>query len=204
MDPVRESLVSSAGAVLSASGPGQRVSTVAWSQALSPWRAARAVHDPGKVLLDVAHAVALGGDCLADVAVVRAQPACSGRSPAIRRCRDCSPPWPPRRSRGRRRFGHAGGRLVPGSGLGPTAGRSPGTAPVARSSSTSTPRWWARTRTRSWPRADVQARLRVPPAAAPSSTTASTAPGRRWRSMLRPGRPQRSQRRPHRASWTRR
>lgn len=32
------------------------------------------MHDPGKVLLDLAVAVALGGDCLADVAVVRAQP----------------------------------------------------------------------------------------------------------------------------------
>jgi hypothetical protein len=27
------------------------------------------VHDPGKVLLDLALAVALGGDCLSDVAV---------------------------------------------------------------------------------------------------------------------------------------
>src|SRR5688572_26216531 len=34
----------------------------------------RASHDPGKVLLDVATAVALGGDCLADVAAVRSQP----------------------------------------------------------------------------------------------------------------------------------
>ena len=32
------------------------------------------MHDPGKVLLDLAVAVALGGDCLADLAVVRAQP----------------------------------------------------------------------------------------------------------------------------------
>lgn len=31
-------------------------------------------HDPGKVLLDVAAAVALGGDCLADVAVVQPPP----------------------------------------------------------------------------------------------------------------------------------
>jgi hypothetical protein len=31
-------------------------------------------HDPAKVLLDVAVAVALGGDCLADTAVVRSQP----------------------------------------------------------------------------------------------------------------------------------
>lgn len=45
----------------------------ALSAGLAPWRSDRAVHDPGKVLLDVATAVALGGDCLADVAVVRAQ-----------------------------------------------------------------------------------------------------------------------------------
>ncbi len=44
------------------------------SEALSAWRSARASHDPGKVLLDVATAVALGGDCLADVAALRAQP----------------------------------------------------------------------------------------------------------------------------------
>ena len=42
--------------------------------ALTPWRADRAFHDPGITLLDVATAVALGGDCLADVAVLRAQP----------------------------------------------------------------------------------------------------------------------------------
>ncbi len=40
---------------------------------LGPWRPARAVHDPGKVLLDLATAIALGGDCLADVGMVRAQ-----------------------------------------------------------------------------------------------------------------------------------
>ena len=44
------------------------------SRMLSRWRPARAMHDPGKVLLDVATAVALGGDCLADVAAVRSQP----------------------------------------------------------------------------------------------------------------------------------
>ena len=46
--------------------------------ALAPWRAARAGHDPGKVLLDLATAVALGGDCLADIAAVRAQPTVFG------------------------------------------------------------------------------------------------------------------------------
>jgi hypothetical protein len=44
------------------------------SQRLAPWCAARAVHDAGKTVLDLAIAVALGGDCLADVAVLRAQP----------------------------------------------------------------------------------------------------------------------------------
>jgi hypothetical protein len=71
---VRESLVSSSGALLL-----REVIRVAgldrglWD-ALSRWRAPLAVHDPGKVLLDVVTAVALGGDCLADVAAVRAQP----------------------------------------------------------------------------------------------------------------------------------
>jgi hypothetical protein len=45
---------------------------------LAPWRAGRARHDPGKVVLDLAVAIALGGDCLADLAVVRAQPALFG------------------------------------------------------------------------------------------------------------------------------
>jgi len=44
------------------------------SVALRPWRAPRSTHDPGKVLIDLAIAVALGGDCAADLAVVRAQP----------------------------------------------------------------------------------------------------------------------------------
>ncbi|MFI5801205.1 IS1380 family transposase [Streptomyces sp. NPDC051677] len=48
------------------------------SAALAPWRKPRAVHDPGKMLLDVALAVALGGDCLADVAMLRCEPAVFG------------------------------------------------------------------------------------------------------------------------------
>ena len=46
--------------------------------ALARWRAPRAVHDPGKILTDLAIALALGGDCLADVAVLRAQPELAG------------------------------------------------------------------------------------------------------------------------------
>lgn len=48
------------------------------SRALARWRVERSVHDPGKVLLDLAVAVALGGDCAADIAVVRAQPGLFG------------------------------------------------------------------------------------------------------------------------------
>lgn len=42
--------------------------------ALEPWRKQYAVHDPAKVLLDLALTVALGGERLADVAVIRADP----------------------------------------------------------------------------------------------------------------------------------
>lgn len=44
------------------------------SAGLARWRHSRARHDPAKVLIDLATAVALGGDCAADLAVVRAQP----------------------------------------------------------------------------------------------------------------------------------
>ena len=45
---------------------------------LARWRAPRAVHDPGKILTDLAMALALGGDCLADAAVLRAVPQLCG------------------------------------------------------------------------------------------------------------------------------
>jgi hypothetical protein len=48
------------------------------SRGLAPWRAPRAVHDPGKIVADLAAALALGGDCLADIAVLREQPALAG------------------------------------------------------------------------------------------------------------------------------
>jgi Transposase DDE domain group 1 len=40
--------------------------------------AARAVHDPGKIITDLAVTLALGGDCLADIAALRAGPALFG------------------------------------------------------------------------------------------------------------------------------
>jgi hypothetical protein len=71
-------LVSQAGAVLlwetlRVTGLGRGLSA-----ALEPWRAPRAVHDPGKIVADLAAALALGGDCLADIAVLREQPALAG------------------------------------------------------------------------------------------------------------------------------
>ena len=78
LDPGREWLVSSSGGLLVREAARVAVLGRRLSEALAPWRAARATHDPGKVLLDVATALALGGDCLADVAVVRAQPVLFG------------------------------------------------------------------------------------------------------------------------------
>jgi hypothetical protein len=48
------------------------------SAGLARWRAPRAVHDPGKILTDLVVTLALGGDCLADAAVLRAQPELAG------------------------------------------------------------------------------------------------------------------------------
>jgi hypothetical protein len=69
-----ESLISSTGAALLLQTAQVSGLTSVLSRQLRPWRAARSVHDPGKTVLDLVVAVALGGDCLADVAVVRAQP----------------------------------------------------------------------------------------------------------------------------------
>jgi hypothetical protein len=71
-------LVSQAGAVLL--WETMRVTGLArgLSEGLARWRAPRAVHDPGKIVADLAAAVALGGDCLADIAVLRDQPELAG------------------------------------------------------------------------------------------------------------------------------
>jgi hypothetical protein len=68
-----EALLSSAGGSLLVQTGEVSGLRKALSKQLAPWRPARARHDPGKIVLDLAVAVALGGDCLADVGVVRAQ-----------------------------------------------------------------------------------------------------------------------------------
>ncbi|MEU2901047.1 IS1380 family transposase [Streptomyces sp. NPDC001273] len=71
-------VVSQAGAVLLVETVRKAGLDRAISTALMPWRRPRAVHDPGKILLDVALVVALGGDCLADVGMLRAEPSVFG------------------------------------------------------------------------------------------------------------------------------
>jgi len=117
-------LVSQAGAVLlweamRVTGLGRGL-----SQDLARWRAPRAVRDPGKIIADLAAAVALGGDCLADIAVLREQPELAGpvaSDPVV------SPPGQPA---GRGPAGTEGRPVRPragtGAGLGASRGRSPG------------------------------------------------------------------------------
>ena len=68
-----ESLISSAGGSMLLKTAAASGLAAALSQVLVSWRAPRSVHDPGKTVLDLAVAIALGGDCLAHAAVVRAQ-----------------------------------------------------------------------------------------------------------------------------------
>ena len=51
----------------------------AMAAALSGWRKPLAVHDPAKVVVDLAVTLALGGDCLADIALLRSEPGLYGR-----------------------------------------------------------------------------------------------------------------------------
>jgi hypothetical protein len=78
-DTAAATVVSQAGAVLLT----ETVRTVgldhALSDGLAQWRRPSAVHNPAKVVLDLAVALAIGGDCLADIALLRAEPALFGR-----------------------------------------------------------------------------------------------------------------------------
>jgi len=73
-------------AAIGQAGGGLLVRTVAvtgldrsLSVALVRWRKPLAIHDPGKIITDLALSLALGGDCLADLALLRAEPAVYGR-----------------------------------------------------------------------------------------------------------------------------
>ena len=74
-----ESLVSHAGAVLLIETARRSGLSGQLSGLLGRWRSPLATHDPGKIVVDLAIAVALGGDAACDVAVLRAQPGVFGR-----------------------------------------------------------------------------------------------------------------------------
>jgi Transposase DDE domain group 1 len=71
-------IVSQAGALLLTETARITGLSAGLSAGLTRWRPSRAVHDPGKTVLDLAVAVALGGDCLADAGMLRAEPALFG------------------------------------------------------------------------------------------------------------------------------
>ena len=78
VDANGKSAVAQAGGVLLTSTVRAAGLDVALSGELARWRKPFAVHDPAKVLLDLALTLALGGDTCSDLAVVRAEPAVFG------------------------------------------------------------------------------------------------------------------------------
>jgi hypothetical protein len=73
-----ESLVSHAGGVLLVETARRSGLAGQLSRLLGRWRLPGATHDPGKIVADLAIAVALGGDAACDVGVLRAQPGVFG------------------------------------------------------------------------------------------------------------------------------
>ncbi|ACV78455.1 IS1380 family transposase [Nakamurella multipartita] len=78
VDATGKRVVSHAGSVLLAVTADKIGIGRGLSAALAPWRRPMAVHDPGKILLDLAISLAIGGDCLADIAQLRTEPAVFG------------------------------------------------------------------------------------------------------------------------------
>ena len=79
VDAAPVSAVGSAGGVLLTTTADVTGLSLALREGLSSWRKPLAVHDPGKVLTDLAVTLALGGDCLSDAALVRSEPGIYGR-----------------------------------------------------------------------------------------------------------------------------
>lgn len=71
-------VVSSAGGLLLVDAVRAAGLDRALSQVLAPWRKPLAIHDPAKIVCDLAVSLALGGDCLADIAKVRGEPGVYG------------------------------------------------------------------------------------------------------------------------------
>jgi hypothetical protein len=69
-------------------GYASGLSKVVLCDGLAPWRAPRSVHDPGKTVLDLVVAIALGGDCLAGVGAVPALRGLVASDPTVSRLTD--------------------------------------------------------------------------------------------------------------------
>lgn len=78
VDTARSGAVAQAGGVLLTQVAEVTGLTSALKVGLGRWRRPTATHDPGKILSDLALSLALGGDCLADLALLRAEPGVYG------------------------------------------------------------------------------------------------------------------------------
>jgi hypothetical protein len=78
VDTAKSGAVGQAGGVLLTETIAVAGSGPAMSAALSGWRKPLAVHDPAKIVVDLAVTLALGGDCLADIALLRSEPGLHG------------------------------------------------------------------------------------------------------------------------------
>ena len=158
------------------------------STALARWRKPFATHDPGKIVSDLAITLALGGDCLADVALLRAEPAVYGQvasDPTMSRLISLLAGDAPHGVEGHRRGPGRGPR--PRLGVGRRACPRPRRRPWrSRWSSTWTPPWSPRTPTRSTPSRRSR-RATGSTRCARSSTTAPTGTGEPLAILLRPG-----------------
>ena len=73
VDTAPVSAAGSAGGVLLTTAADVTGLSAGLADALDAWRKPTAVHHPGKVITDLAVTLALGGDCLADAAVIRSE-----------------------------------------------------------------------------------------------------------------------------------
>ncbi len=78
VDTARVGAVAQAGGVLLTRAAEVTSVTASLRAELSRWRKPRPTHDPGKVVCDLALSLALGGDCLADLALLRGEPGVYG------------------------------------------------------------------------------------------------------------------------------
>ena len=82
VDATGTGVVSHAGAVTLLRTAEVTGLTTALSRSLATWRKPLAQFDPGKIITDLATSLALGGDCLADIATLREHTAVFGRVPS--------------------------------------------------------------------------------------------------------------------------